>query len=711
MRYAISRGVEAPVMRPRRPIRDDESIVSYHYHSSHYGAPDPPAKTNHEFADEDVVVTIYDQNAEKQREEDHAEKSPLMPLSDRRKDREEPSFQPFVPMISVDPSMQSKKGIDTYHERALLKTLVRHKTVKVLQVCLAIYIGVLTYAFVRDPETGLIVDPTSEERTERGVILDNGTERAVVGATRVQVICILIARMSAFFMYPGKQILHAECLIVRNSISHQNVLLVVALVLVFITKLRATGSFLAKTPVSMFMPGDLHNLHLYCGWTILIFSLVHTVFHLARWAEQGNLYLLFHHFSGISGFIIVVSLILICVPMIFCKKQMRYEIRKNLHYFFILFALALCFHTPKSAIPNGGFTAWVFGTILVWYFLDATYCLFFMTEKIETTRFEVLPNGVQMTMKVSDFFQKKGAQGGYCYVCLPWVDKTQWHAFSLFEDPVNPEERQIFVQKGGDWTNEVHRLLQRDTVRPAWVQGPFPSPYDSADAYDNHILVASGIGITPALSVIRAHKDSRRINLIWTVRDRHLLEFFLRHLYLDHDGWNLIFYTGKEELQENADIFTNTNVCIILGRPKLAKLIPNIIYGIESGWGLPEHHMAQTLAHCVEEEASIHTQVQEGISDMDSKREFEIRDIEACQKQFTLAPPRESDAILDHLDFGFKPWECHPKAHSYVKKLSQEDVMATWGIMYCGGAKVLENELKKISGTYHVGLHIESFGW
>jgi hypothetical protein len=152
-----------------------------------------------------------------------------------------------------------------------------------------------------------------------------------------------------------------------------------------------------------------------------------------------------------------------------------------------------------------------------------------MSEKIETTKFDVLPSGVQMTMAVSEFFQKNGGHGGYCYVCFPWVDiKTQWHAFSLFENPVNPQERQIFLQKAGDWTCKVHAILQRDTVHPAWIQGPFPGPYASAEEYDNQILVASGIdGITPALSVIRAQKDSRRINLIWTVRDRHLLSFFL----------------------------------------------------------------------------------------------------------------------------------------------------------------------------------------
>ena len=169
-----------------------------------------------------------------------------------------------------------------------------------------------------------------------------------------------------------------------------------------------------------------------------------------------------------------------------------------------------------------------------------------------------------MTMDVSTNFQSRGL-GGYGYICIPWVNKNQWHAFSLFENPINPTQRQIFVQStttrqrkksdGGNndsssssssWTGQVLNVLQgRNTVRPVYIQGPYPSPYEQSTKYDNMILVASGIGITPALSAIRAFKSSRRVNLIWSVRDKYLLEFMLRQMYLDDDGWNLIFYTGR----------------------------------------------------------------------------------------------------------------------------------------------------------------------
>lgn len=131
-----------------------------------------------------------------------------------------------------------------------------------------------------------------------------------------------------------------------------------ALIMVFISKFRATQTYLSKSPLSMHMNTDIHELHVYCGWTIVVCSVINASCHIARWAIQNNLSLLVTHFSGISGLVIITSCFLICIPMTLFRKQIRYEVRKRLHYFFLLFAGALAFHTPRSAVPNGGF----FGT-------------------------------------------------------------------------------------------------------------------------------------------------------------------------------------------------------------------------------------------------------------------------------------------------------------------------------------------------------------
>jgi hypothetical protein len=54
-----------------------------------------------------------------------------------------------------------------------------------------------------DPDVGFIIDPNSPERTEAGVILTRGVERAIVASNNFQMVCLGITRVSAFFMYPG----------------------------------------------------------------------------------------------------------------------------------------------------------------------------------------------------------------------------------------------------------------------------------------------------------------------------------------------------------------------------------------------------------------------------------------------------------------------------------------------------------------------------
>ena len=501
--------------------------------------------------------------------------------------------------------------------------------------------------------------------------------------------------------------------------------------MVFISKFRATLSFLAKTPFAMYMYADAHELHVYCGWLIVLMSAIHSVGHALRWILQGNYYLFYQHFSGVSGLFITGSCILITIPMTLFRTQIKFEIRKNLHFLFIVFAIALMFHTPTAGIPNGGFTAYVFGIILAWYAADATYCYFFMTEKIETTKFSVLPCGVRMTMAVSDRFGAMGNQGGICYVCLPWIAKNQWHAFSLFENPSNPKERQIFIQKTGDWTNKVHRVLQRETVRPAWVHGPFPSPYDNSISYDNQVLVASGIGITPALSVIRAHKNTRRINLVWAVRDEALLEFFLNKLYLDNSGWNIIYYTGKKALQDECVRLATGNVVIISGRPNLNELIPTIIYGVESGLGRPEKYTPEGQEEAGEilserlllagNGKSVLSDIARDLAWQASELGFQLPAETVAQQhraQNTSSWMRSSakkrlakQMIQQNLSIGFRPWNYHDIAQSYVRNLDKSMILSTWGILYCGGAKPVLQALEDVSDEYDIGLHIESFAW
>lgn len=583
------------------------------------------------------------------------------------------------------------------------------------------------------------------------------------------------------------------------------------LIAVFWSKFRATTNFISHTYFGeLFVYKDLHELHVYCGYYILVAGILHTIFHISRYASQGNLRILIEHPSGLSGLVIITSTLLICLPMLIGKQKVRFEIRKYVHYLFVVFMVALCFHVPRS----GGFAPYVFGTLLVWWALDNIYVQCFMTERIKSSHFYVLPSGVQLTMSVSERFQKWGS-GGYCYVCLPWIDRYQWHAFSLFENPVNPAERQVFMQKSGDWTTQVHDTLGRHTSRPVWVQGPFVSPYGNAANYDNQIMVAGGIGITPALSVIREMKETRRCNLIWATRDSHMLEFFIKHAEFDDNGWNLVFYTGKEPLLGIEDVVVTSNgatVYIIRDRPKLNWIIPNIIFGIESGICLPEMLVPDEKVLALELLQTKLLELNEEVPPLDSHAKLsrlenycdEIGCLFGDLISHIPGYPDLSNSEGDHsvldaiMNYGgrvslanteeetlqhaawrtmssershdnamggssamfkrhgpittgswkaltrkarkknavnttakdlsdddsdieatplkstpielYKPWTHHEDAEDYVANLP-ENVLAQWGVLYCGGKTPLEKALKVAARKADIEMHTESFAW
>jgi len=59
------------------------------------------------------------------------------------------------------------------------------------------------------------------------------------------------------------------------------------------------------------------------------------------------------------------------------------------------------------------------------------------------------------------------------------------------------------------------------------------------------------------------------------------------------------------------------------------------------------------------------------------------------------------------------PWERSKNtvARRYVKELSLDMVLSTWGILYCGGSPAVEKTLKAISNEYNISLDCESFAW
>jgi len=75
---------------------------------------------------------------------------------------------------------------------------------------------------------------------------------------------------------------------------------------------------------------------------------------------------------------------------------------------------------------------------------------------------------------------------------------------------------------------------------------------------------------------------------------------------------------------------------------------------------------------------------------------------------------KSRDTMLEEaMEIGFKPWEegDDPEHADYFVKNLDEKLLATWGLLYCGGSKIIEEQLKLAAAEYGIELHAESFSW
>ena len=136
---------------------------------------------------------------------------------------------------------------------------------------------------------------------------------------------------------------------------------------------------------------------------------------------------------------------------------------------------------------------------------------------------------------------------------------------------------QVFMVPAGDWTKNVYKeVSDRKQLRSCWIKGPYVSPYSLSSNFSSLVLLATGIGITPALGVIGQYKgESRFKTLIWSTRCPQLLRFFLPLLEDCHLA--IIFYTGKEVLTDEEVLkLTSGNGNIFIRRARPASLTETV---------------------------------------------------------------------------------------------------------------------------------------
>lgn len=381
-------------------------------------------------------------------------------------------------------------------------------------LCSSISLLVCLLQLFLPPPYGLMM--TSAEVAEIGVTpgCEGGLERCIcpretICATNtLSIVLLALARCSVFFDYPLYMVF-------------------------FLSKAHNLNNHMRRTLLREWIDfGDMHKVHKIFGIVVGIETMFHSFFHLLRWGLNNEMSLLWLTTVGISGLITAVVTPLICWPMVvpYLKQRISFEVRKGLHYLSNCFAIALLFHAPSRAPFLIGIPALV-------YVVDCIFGYVKRNNLIEAAYFERYgENGVALHFENPTNWDKK-PKTSYVYIMCPWISRYEWHAFTIFPKPSKENHSMLCIGASGDWTRQLCDRIKAPCIRRLYVHGPFMTEFsDTAVTTSNAIAVASGIGVTPTLSLMQNYAGRKRINIIWMVGKLcmicHMSPTFFCHLML-----------------------------------------------------------------------------------------------------------------------------------------------------------------------------------
>ncbi len=307
-----------------------------------------------------------------------------------------------------------------------------------------------------------------------------------------------------------------------------------------ITFLRKSSKFIRSN-----FPDNCLLIHRYAGTSIAIFTIVHTVSHYVNFYTAQklgiNTTIRIHYdtYAGISGHIMLMSLFTLLIYSGRYFRTYLYDKFNFYHKFYWVMFFAFLFHGVGCFVKmNNGKCAP--------YYSDAYFVpvlLIFLIERMY--RWTRKPVFINKTVFFDDacaiYFTKNTLRylpGQYLLINYPQIDKT-YHPFTITSCPESEDHISVVIRGLGDWTKKFKEIQSNldQVTNQNWINidGPFSSPCDRVNDFDDLIFVATGIGITPFISIMKNYTFNyeksegvveKRITLIWINRENENFDWF-----------------------------------------------------------------------------------------------------------------------------------------------------------------------------------------
>ena len=278
--------------------------------------------------------------------------------------------------------------------------------------------------------------------------------------------------------------------------------------------------------------------HRWIGRATVIHATLHFALNVERWIETDQVATVFESSRIQVGITAWIALCLIFITSIGFIRRKWFEAFYYPHVLFLVFVIGAMIHAsrgPEFLAP--GLALWG---------LDRIIRFAFNFGKIKITSVKQYPG--QLT-KIKFRGLRTYTPGQIAWIRFPGVSFFHWHPFTIASAP-GQEEAVVAIRGIGGYTKRLHSLIANSN---ASVESGTPEVKLRAEgahgvgsvewgAYPVTVLVAGGVGITPAISIATyviqraAQEKAKRstqpwhVHLLWTVKEETHLQWFEEEL-------------------------------------------------------------------------------------------------------------------------------------------------------------------------------------
>ncbi|KAL1225220.1 Ferric reduction oxidase 7 [Cardamine amara subsp. amara] len=333
--------------------------------------------------------------------------------------------------------------------------------------------------------------------------------------------------------------------------------------------------------------------HVWLGHTTMAFFSLHGFCYVVAWTIEGRLLELIFEWKAIGiavlpGVISLVAGLLMWVTSLHTVRKLYFELFFYTHQLYVVFVVFLALHVGDYlfSIVAGG----------IFLFILDRFLRFCQSRRtVDVISAKSLPCGT-LELVLSKPPNMRYNALSFIFLQVRELSWLQWHPFSVSSSPLDGNHHvAVLIKVLGGWTAKLKDQLsklyesenQSQLLSPhsypkitTSVEGPYghESPYHLA--YENLVLVAGGIGITPFFAilsdilhrkrdgkaclpskvlVIWAIKNSDELSLLSAIDIPSICPFFSKKLNLE---LNIYVTRQSEPLLEDGMVHKMVNPCI-----------------------------------------------------------------------------------------------------------------------------------------------------